>query len=492
MRQCSAAVLIPRRHEVHVPSTTRWKSIWKQRTALATLISLDAMLAVIVWGVASVFQGIWGQGALSEMSIAAMVPVIAVWVGMRALLGLYPGYGMNSVEQLRRHTYATFATLAVLAILALGLQMGESLSRLLLILVFLGLLVFAPLVQYGAKWCMKEMGIWGKPVVVLSYKTTGMDIVDSLKGDWGLGYDPIAVFVYRLDTSEESFEDVEHQQALSNVVDLSHRHGVDTAIFAMPHTRREQLASMVNVASESFRNVLVIPNLSGVTNSAVVARDLSGTFAVEIKQNLLDPWVQRLKRALDLFGSVVGGLLICPLLLTIVVLIKLDSSGPAFYGHQRVGAGGKHFVCWKFRTMHLNAEQLLNECLQNSPSLQIEWEQNQKLRNDPRVTRIGHFLRKSSLDELPQLWNVLVGEMSLTGPRPIVDAEVPKYKEDYALYKRIKPGMSGLWQVSGRSNIDYEERVAMDAYYVRNWSVWLDIILLARTVKIVVLGRGAY
>ena len=475
-----------------MPNATRWKSVWKQRTVLATLISLDVLLAVIVWGAASLFQGIWGQDALSEASIAAMAPVIAVWVGLRALLGLYPGYGVNSVEQLRRHTYATFATLAILAIFALGFQMGESLSRLLLLLMFLGLLASAPLVQYGAKWCMREMGIWGKPVVILGYRETGTDIVNSLKADWGLGYDPIAVFDYRLNMLEESFEGVYHQQALANVVDLSHRHGVDTAIFAMPYTRREQLASMVNVASESFRNVLVIPNLSGVTNSAVVSRDLSGTFAVEIKQNLLDPWAQRLKRALDLFGSMVGGLLISPLLLAIVVLIKLDSSGSAFYGHRRVGAGDRHFVCWKFRTMHINAENLLDECLQNTPNLQAEWKQNQKLRNDPRVTRIGHFLRKSSLDELPQLWNVLCGEMSLTGPRPIVDAEIHKYEKDYALYKRIRPGMSGLWQVSGRSNTDYRERVAMDAYYVRNWSVWLDIVLLARTAKTVLLGRGAY
>jgi lipopolysaccharide/colanic/teichoic acid biosynthesis glycosyltransferase len=142
--------------------------------------------------------------------------------------------------------------------------------------------------------------------------------------------------------------------------------------------------------------------------------------------------------------------------------------------------------------MRIDAEQRLNDYLQGHPSLQAEWEQNHKLRDDPRVTRIGRFLRKTSLDELPQLWNVLRGEMSLTGPRPIVDEEVPKYEKDYELYRRIRPGMSGFWQVGGRSDIDYKERVAMDAYYVRNWSVWLDIIILVRTVKIVLFGRGAY
>ena len=130
--------------------------------------------------------------------------------------------------------------------------------------------------------------------------------------------------------------------------------------------------------------------------------------------------------------------------------------------------------------------------LRENAEMKIKWERDRKLRDDPRVTRVGRFLRRTSLDELPQLWNVFRGEMSLTGPRPIVDAEVPKYAEDYVLYRRTRPGMSGLWQVSGRSDTDYEERVAMDSYYVRNWSVWLDFIILIRTARIVLRGRGAY
>ncbi len=142
--------------------------------------------------------------------------------------------------------------------------------------------------------------------------------------------------------------------------------------------------------------------------------------------------------------------------------------------------------------MYTNAEGLLDDYLQGNPNLRAEWEQTFKLRDDPRVTRIGRFLRKTSLDELPQLWNVLLGQMSLVGPRPIVDAEIPKYGEVYALYQRLKPGISGFWQVSGRSDTSYAARVKLDAYYVHNWSVWLDIVILVRTVRSVVLGRGAY
>jgi Undecaprenyl-phosphate galactose phosphotransferase WbaP len=177
--------------------------------------------------------------------------------------------------------------------------------------------------------------------------------------------------------------------------------------------------------------------------------------------------------------------------LALVILVKLDSPGPAFYGHRRLGEGGKHFRCWKFRTMHTDAEQRLDEYLQGNPNLRAEWKQNFKLRDDPRVTRIGRFLRKTSLGELPQLWNVLRGQMSLVGPRPIVDAEVPRYGTVYELYQRIRPGISGLWQVSGRSDTNHAQRVKLDAYYVHNWSVWLDLVVLASTLRCVVPGQGA-
>ena len=164
-----------------------------------------------------------------------------------------------------------------------------------------------------------------------------------------------------------------------------------------------------------------------------------------------------------------------PLLLLVTILIKLDSPGPLFYGQQRLGQYGTPFVAWKFRTMVENADQVLENYLQANPVLRQQWDADHKLRYDPRVTTIGRLLRRTSLDELPQLWNVLRGEMSLVGPRPIVGDEIERYAETYRLYTRVLPGLTGLWQVSGRNNISYPARVNLDAYYVRNWSVWLDI-----------------
>ncbi|MDQ3509767.1 MAG: undecaprenyl-phosphate galactose phosphotransferase WbaP [Actinomycetota bacterium] len=476
-----------------VTRARRLGPLWRQRLVISSLVFADLSLALLLWGVVYLLREFMRiPGEVSGVALAAVLSSVALWLGLRAALGLYPGYGLDAVEKLRRHTYSVFVALAILALFALGFQVGDLISRLLLGVSFLGLIFFAPVVRHGLSSMLRRIGLWGRPVIVLSYKDTGVKFVELMRQEWGLGYKPVVLFDYNLVPAGQAFSEVPYQETLSDAERFAREQSIDTIIFAMPYTRREQLAHMVRLASESFRYVLILPNLTGVTNSAVIARHLGGTFAVEIKHNLLDPWAQRLKRALDLFGAVVGGLFISPLILLLTALIRLDSPGGSFYGHHRLGAGGEHFFCWKFRTMHEDADRLLDDHLEENPELRTEWEENHKLRDDPRVTRVGRILRRTSLDELPQLWNVLKGEMSLAGPRPIVDDEVGKYEEVYDLYKRIKPGMSGLWQVSGRSETDYAQRVATDSYYVRNWSVWLDIVILARTVRIVARGRGAY
>lgn len=476
---------------LHAVRMGKRKPLWKRWLVCAALILSDVVLALLIWELASVLQGIWGRGALTELAVATLVPVIAVWVGLRALMGLYPGYGFDSVEELRRHTYSVLAALAMLAVFATGFQVGDLLSRLQLVVFFLGLLLFAPFSQYFVRQGMRKSGWWGKPVLILSYKETGARIVDLLHQNWELGYDPVAVFNYRLNAAMGQLDGVDGQQALAEVVDLARMQGADTAIFAMPHTRREQLVKLTSLASLYFRHVLIIPNLSGVTNSAVVARDLGGTFAVEVKYNLLNPWSLRAKRAMDLCATVVGGILAVPLLLALALLVYLESGGPVFYRDRRMGRDGHAFSCVKFRTMVPGAEDLLWRVLESDGELMEEYSKYHKLRDDPRVTRIGRFLRKTSLDELPQLWNVLRGEMSLVGPRPYLPRESKEIGVTQSEILRVPPGITGPWQVAGRNQTSFDGRVQMDAYYVRDWSVWLDLILLARTAKTVAQARGA-
>lgn len=479
------------KHEAsYVVSIKRRKST--RRINALTLVLSDVVLASLLWGVALLIQSMWGQGEITRVALAGVVPNVAVWLGLRALLGLYPGYGVDEVEELRRQTYAVIATLAIMAVFAVALHIGDSLSRLLLFVGFAGLLVLAPFVRHFMKTAMKRAGVWGKPVVVIGAGEAGGRLLKTLREEWKLGFRPAAVFDNRLAPAGGALEGVPYGGDLEDAVRLARKHKLDTAIFAMPHTRREELAPLVSRASASFRHVMVIPNLGGITNSAAVARDFAGTFGVEIKHNLLDPWAQRTKRALDLFGVVVGGLLISPILLVITILIKLDSSGPALFVQKRPGRNGEMFRIFKFRTMYTDAEQRFEQLVFENPLLAEEFLRHGKLKDDPRVTRVGKWLRKFSLDELPQLWNVLKGDMSLVGPRPYLIDQTGQIKGSGKAISQVPPGITGLWQVSGRSEITFEQRVDLDVYYVRNWSTWLDIVLLSRTVRCVLLRRGAY
>jgi UDP-galactose-lipid carrier transferase len=209
------------------------------------------------------------------------------------------------------------------------------------------------------------------------------------------------------------------------------------------------------------------------------------------RANLARPLSRMLKFLFDQMAAGTLLLLLTPLMLTLVAIIRADG-GPALYRHRRIGAGGRVFDCIKFRTMVTDADCVLRRVLATDPAAAEEWAATQKLRDDPRVTRIGRFLRRSSLDEVPQLLNVIRGDMSLVGPRPIVQAEVARYGADIEHYYAAKPGITGLWQVSGRNDMSYRRRVQLDAWYVRNWTLWHDLAILFKTIPAVLLQRGAH
>jgi Undecaprenyl-phosphate galactose phosphotransferase WbaP len=199
-----------------------------------------------------------------------------------------------------------------------------------------------------------------------------------------------------------------------------------------------------------------------------------------------------LARVLDISLILFAAPYILAVFLVIMVLIVLDSEGPIFYRQSRIGRYGRKFYVYKFRTMVQNADQVLQTYLENSAELKAEWLATHKLKKDPRVTRVGAILRKLSVDELPQLWNVLNGEMSLIGPRPIVEQEIEKYGKCFDLYIQVRPGLTGLWQVSGRSDTSYERRVELDQYYILNRSLKLDLQIILKTIGVVLGGKGAY
>lgn len=212
----------------------------------------------------------------------------------------------------------------------------------------------------------------------------------------------------------------------------------------------------------------------------------------EVAFSFSSPSNNILKRMMDILVSIMLGILFLPVLLMTAILIKVDSPGPVFYKQARIGRGGRRIIIYKFRSMYLNREKALDEYLAKNSTAQQEWIETQKLRNDPRITRVGRWVREFSVDELPQLLNVLKGDMSMVGPRPILFDQKVLYGDKFDVYTSVRPGLTGFWQVSGRNRTTFYERSAFDVYYVFNWSFWLDISILLRTVWVVLSRDGAY
>jgi exopolysaccharide production protein ExoY len=206
------------------------------------------------------------------------------------------------------------------------------------------------------------------------------------------------------------------------------------------------------------------------------------------------PWLDesRLMRALDVVGAALILVITCPFLILLAIILQIDNPGPLFYVHRRIGRGGRLFTCIKFRTMCTDAEGVLKHILETSSEARAEWLRDHKLRSDPRITRLGTIVRKLSLDEFPQLINILRGDMSLVGPRPIVESEIVRYGRYFEEYCRVRPGLTGLWQVSGRNDVTYRRRVSIDCYYVRNKSLIFNMAILLRTIPVVLGARGSY
>jgi Undecaprenyl-phosphate galactose phosphotransferase WbaP len=255
-----------------------------------------------------------------------------------------------------------------------------------------------------------------------------------------------------------------------------------------------------------FHRLILVSSLHGVMMSSLQVHDFEGMMGVELNKNLLNPFEVFIKRSMDIVLSLLALSVMLPVGALACLLIWLESPGPVFYTQLRVGKNRRDVTekdrvssrhvrrinIYKFRTMVVDAERRLEEYLKENPQARAEWDLHQKLRHDPRITRVGAFLRKFSLDELPQLINVLKGEMSLVGPRPIMLDQVPLYGDILNIYHSVRPGLTGLWQVSGRNRTSFEERAAFDEYYVHNWSIWLDIYILLRTVWVVLSRDGAY
>lgn len=370
---------------------------------------------------------------------------------------------------------------------------GDSVSRLFVLLV--GVLVFICICigRYQLKNFLKSKGWLQVPVLFLGAGLTAELVVQFLENDTGYGY-KILGFVDDRPKSIKLQKKYKILSGLDKAESIIKRLKVKHVIITIPGLEKARLFNMIASIQPHVKYISYVPDLIGTPMGNLTAEKLfdSNILMLKISNNLASLKNQIMKRCFDLIISFIGLILIVPIFLILTVCICLDSEGAPIYSHWRVGKHGKCFPCYKFRTMVKNSDEILKKYLLANEDARLEWEKSFKLKNDPRVTKIGHFLRRTSLDEIPQIINVLKGEMSLVGPRPIVKEEIRNYHINIKDYYLVSPGITGVWQVNGRSDTTYDERVAMDTWYVRNWSVWLDLIYLFKTASAVVKGKGAY
>lgn len=420
-----------------------------------------------------------------------LVPCLGLFLVSNALVGLYPGILLSPPEELKKLCQSTSVIFLALSGAVFLSKQGDLYSRGIFLTAWLGALMLLPLFRSLVRRRVHKKEWWGHPAVILGAGKTGEEVCSALTREHRLGLRPVAFFDDDPRKAGTQIQGVPVEGGLISAGKFSSECPDAVAIVAMPGVSPARMVKILEGPASEFRRLILIPDLFGASSLWISAFDLGGILGLEVHQKLLDPRRQWVKRCMELGLILVFIPAILLLSLVIALWIKKDSSGPVFYCQNRIGLNGKDIKIWKFRTMIQDADEALQDCLDNNPDLRAEWEKDHKLSCDPRVTRVGRILRKTSLDELPQLWNVLRGDLSLVGPRPIVWDEVDKYQAGFALYKKVKPGLTGLWQISGRSDTSYAERVRLDAYYVRNWSVWFDIYILLKTPGEVFRCRGA-
>lgn len=475
-------------------------SIRKSRMRATTILMLTDALAMS----AAIF-GVIGVRALSSpdtIPLASYIPVIIAVMVMNAIVsawrGIYPGYGMCAIAELRTTFYSLTSVFAAVIMVSFFTRGVLPYSRSILFMAWLlGLPVLAGSRMLVRRW-LSHKPWYGIPVLIVGENSLAKRIVDSLRNNLHIGLRPMVIIEPNESSAEYGYyQGVPVIGGERAIGPLSRRYGLTHGIVALPNVTSEQLSRLIEGPCRNFSHITFVGDhvhpsvvwISNVANDPVVS--------AELEQRLRQPALAWKKRLFDLVFTIPLLVMTAPFMALIGIMIKLSSTGPIMYRQKRVGYRGELFNLLKFRTMVSNAEGSLEDILQNRPEYREEWDRYHKLKNDPRVTRIGQWLRKYSLDELPQIWNIIRGEMSLVGSRPVLPSEVADVSENardlyMSMYLSTKPGLSGLWQVTVRNEAEFESRIHIDLYYMRNWSLFLDFYIILRTIGVVLSGRGAY
>ncbi len=464
--------------------------LWRREARVGVMVATDLAALAASGGLAWLLWALPMRQQALELYLQ-LWPLPLFFLAGYAQAGLYPGTGLGPVETLRRLTWVTGVTFLVVAALSFALKVPYVYSRLTFAIAFLLAIVVVPLARLVALGFLARTGWWPEPVVVAGDRVERIEkVIDNLRWTRQLGYAPRGI----LWLGPGELPELPPEMALPWWNDeRAARAGTGAAVALLASDGTSPGAELDRL-QQIFHRVLFVRAFDDLPVEGIRVHNLGGFLGLEYTNNLLDPRNQAVKRALDLVLGSIALVLAAPFTLAAVVAVELRSWGPPFYIQSRVGLLGRRIRVPKVRTMVPRAEEQLEMALRDDPALRQEWQEQMKLRRDPRlVPGVGSLLRRFSLDELPQLWSVVRGDMSLVGPRPFPDYHLAQFSPDFLeLRTRVRPGITGLWQVSVRSAGPLERQESFDTYYIRNWSIWLDLYILARTAGAVLSGRGAY
>ena len=469
------------------PVTRRRGTVAAETTLLAASDTAGLILAVVI-----AFY-LWAGPVLHQPGrvYLELLPLLPLVLLAYAEGGLYPGFGLGAVVILRRISLRTSFVYFSLAAVTYAFKLPHRHSRVTFTLAWVLSLLLVPLLRFAALGLTRRLLWWGEPAVVVGSGELAERTITSLAGALSLGYRTVGVLTAKGSGGQESVCGVPVLGDVSRADEIA-ASGVRVALLAWP--AGGEGSELVARLQGIFRHVLVVRDFENMPVEGLEVRNLGRVFGVEVTNQLLRRPQRTIKRSVDLVLGAVGLLLALPVLLVAALLVRLSSRGPVLFAQERIGRHGKTIRIYKLRTMVEDAERVLEEHLATDCAARREWEEGFKLANDPRlVPRLGRLLRRFSIDELPQLLNVLKGDMSLVGPRPFPAYHLASFPAEFrALREQVRPGITGMWQVMVRSRGGLEEQQAYDTYYIRNWSLFMDVYLLSRTVFAVLSGRGAY
>lgn len=485
------------------PWLARPQSVLSVRLTKLALLLADVFALLLSGLLAAVLAVTWdarvpgdfAQWAATQSPGRYVGWLLVVLLGVALFLGRYRHYSER--KPFWRELGEVFHNIFWLALLDMALMSLArwNASRLWWLLAWLLAAALVPLVRAAVRRVLLRLNLWQRPTVLIGAGPNAVEALLALRSEPLMGFEVVGCLAANNHDGAPATAGSELPPRLTSAhLHRLSRHAGLQVVIALEHQESALREKWLRqLAKWGVQDVSVIPAMRGIP---LYGTDISYFFSHEVAllrvSNNLRHWPARLsKRVFDIVASLALLAVLSPLMVYLALRIRMDG-GSAVFAHQRVGRGGNMFPCYKFRSMVMNAQEQLQQLLASDPELRAQWERDHKLKDDPRISPVGHFLRKTSLDELPQLFNVLRGEMSLVGPRPIVTAELEKYGEDVEYFLMVRPGITGLWQVSGRNDVDYDTRVYLDTWYVKNWSLWYDIAILCKTVRVVLRRDGAY